>query len=80
VTSQTRIIFVITALLLVGGWGFLMFRYPELFAKINVRIGLSRFATPRFIKITKWIGMLEMILAGLAAINGIVLSFFGLKW
>ena len=78
--ENIRIIFTIVGVFWVGGWGYLMFRYPEFFAKINARFGFSMFASPKSIAFTRKIGILEMILAGLSVISAIVMSALGLKW
>jgi hypothetical protein len=64
----------------VGGWGYVMFRYPEFFARINARFGLKAFGSPKFIKFTRWMGIVEMTLAGLSAINVALMTLSGFKW
>jgi hypothetical protein len=74
------IVFTIVGVCWVGGWGYLMFRYPEFFAKINARFGFRMFASPKFIAFTRWMGIVEMTLAGLSVISALVMSALGLKW
>lgn len=61
----------------VGGGGFLVFRYPEFFAKINARFGMKWASSPRFIALTKIMGIVEMSLAGLSAVLFLVGLAFG---
>ena len=75
-----HIIFTVAAVLWVGGWGLLMFRYPEFFAKINARFGLRMFAEPKHIAFIRWLGVVEMILAGLSGLGELVMLGFRLKW
>jgi hypothetical protein len=78
--KDIRIMFAIVAPCWVGGWGYLMFRYPEFFAKINSRWGLSAFASPKSIAFIRWMGVIELALAGLSLIYTLVTFAFGLKW
>jgi hypothetical protein len=73
-----RNIFVIFAVAWVGGWGFLMFRYPEFFAKINARFRLKIGMSPS-IGFIRRMGIVEMILAGLSVISTLFMHFFGVK-
>ncbi len=77
---NARIIFDIFAVFWVGGWGYLTFRYPEVFAKINARFGFRIFASPKFIVFTKWMGIVEMILAGLSVVSMLVMAALGSRW
>ena len=61
----------------VGGGGFLMFRYPEFFATINARVGLTRAKSPQFISLAKKVGIVEMVLAGLSVIAALLSIFLG---
>jgi hypothetical protein len=70
-------IFAVVSVIWVGGWGFLMFRYPETFAKINARFGANIFATPKFMKFIRWMGITGMVLAALYAISSAVMFTFG---
>jgi hypothetical protein len=79
VTPQSRIIFIIVGVLWVGGWGFLMYRYPEAFARVNVRFGIKSATNPKFIRFTRWVGMVAMILAALSVISEVVASALGWK-
>jgi len=78
--KNIRIIFTFVGVFWVGGWGYLMFRYPEFFAKFNARFGFSMFASPKFITFTRRLGIIEMILAAISVISTIVMSALGLKW
>jgi hypothetical protein len=77
VTPQFRIIFSLFAVVWVGGWGFLFFRYPEFFARVNVRFGFKSAMNPKFIKFTRWMGIVEMILAALSLIGTVVMAAHG---
>jgi hypothetical protein len=57
-----------------------MFRYPERFAKINARFGFSMFTSPKFIAFTRWMGIVEMALAGISVISELIMIAFDLKW
>jgi hypothetical protein len=74
-----HIVFTIFAVFWVGGWGFLMFRYPEFFAKINARFGFRKFTSPRAIAFIRWMGIVEMTLAGISVVSELVGLAFGLK-
>jgi hypothetical protein len=69
----------LVAVLWVGGWGFLMYRYPEAFAGVNVRFGFNYATNPKFIRITKWMGIIAMMLAALSLISTVVIAILGLK-
>jgi hypothetical protein len=75
-----QIVFTAAGVLWVGGWGYLMFRYPEYFAKLNARWGLRVFSTPKGITFIRRMGMVAMTLAGLSVISEIVMLVFGFKW
>jgi len=62
----------IFAVIWVGGVGFLMYRYPEFFAKMSILFLPKVELSPGFISFTKKLGVVEMILAGIAAISGII--------
>lgn len=79
-SAQFRPLFIAFAVIWVGGWGFVMYRYPEFFAKINARFGLKAFASPKHISFTRKLGIIEMVLAALSVINVLVSYCFGLKW
>jgi hypothetical protein len=63
----------------VGGWGFLMFRYPDFFAKINARFGLKIGTSPKFIAFTRRMGIVEMILAALSVVSTLIMHTLGVK-
>jgi len=75
---ETELIFQIFGVCWVGGWGYWMFRHPEWFAKMNARFGLKAFTSPRFVKFTRWMDIVEMTLAGLSTIY--VVLYWLLKW
>lgn len=64
----------------VGGWGWLMYRYPEFFAKVNARFGFKQFTGPKYIEFLRRMGLLEMTLAGLGVLSFIVTTAFALNW
>jgi hypothetical protein len=74
-----RNIFMIFAVAWVGGWGFLMFRYPGFFAKINARFGFNIGTSPKFIAFTRRMGIVEMILAALSVISTLIMHVLGIK-
>jgi hypothetical protein len=74
------ILFNIVGFFWVGGWGFLMFRYPKFFADLNARFGLKMFSSPKYIAFTRGLGIVEMILAGVGAVGFVVSLIFGLNW
>ncbi len=77
-TIQIKILlFSFVAAIWVGGGGYLMFRYAEYFARLNERLGFRVFATHTLVKIIRWVGMIEMLLASLGVINAIAMSAFG---
>jgi len=56
-----------------------MFRYPEFFAGIGVRLGLTQVATARHIKFTRRLGIFEMILAALSVAGTFLMYALGLN-
>jgi hypothetical protein len=54
-----------------------MYRYPEAFAKVNVRFGLRSAANPKFIRFTRWMGIIAMILAVLSLVSTVAMYAFG---
>jgi hypothetical protein len=56
-----------------------MYRYPEAFARVNVRFGFKSAGNPKFIKFIRWMGIVEMILAALSVISEVVASTLGWK-
>jgi hypothetical protein len=79
VTPQSRVISTLIGVVWVGGGGFLFFRYPEFFARVNVRFGFKSAMNPKFIKFTRWMGIVEMILAALSLIGTVVMAALGWK-
>jgi hypothetical protein len=76
VSPQSRIILTIVGVLWVGGGGFLFYRYPEAIARINARFGKWG-TSPKFIRFTKWVGIVEMILAVLSLVSTVAMYAFG---
>ncbi|MGF7182341.1 hypothetical protein [Tunturiibacter psychrotolerans] len=70
-------IFTAVGVIWVGGWGFLMFRRPEFFARINVRFGMKWLSGPKYISLTKKIGIAEMVLAILCGMGFLIRAAFG---
>jgi hypothetical protein len=79
VTFQFRIIFSLIAVVWVGGLGFLFFRYPEFFARVNVRFGFKSAMNPKFLRFIRQMGIVEMILAALSLISTVVMAILGWK-
>jgi hypothetical protein len=77
VTPQSRIIFIIVGVLWVGGWGFFAYRYPEAIARMNARFGFKSATSPKFIRFTRWMGIVEMILAVLSLVSTVAMYAFG---
>lgn len=78
--SHLRFLFAIAAVLVVGGWGFLTFRYPDGLARIIARLGLPAFSSPKYISLMKQLGIFGMALAIVSLIDLLVTSAFGGKW
>jgi hypothetical protein len=74
------IIFNIAGFFWVGGWGFLIFRYPKFFGDLNTRFGFKMFSSPKYIAFIRKLGIVEMILAGVSAVSLVVALIFGFKW
>lgn len=74
------LVFTIFGTIWVGGGGWLMYRYPEFFAKLNGLFGFKLFTGPKYIKFTKRLGVLEMTLAALGVLCFIITTVFGLNW
>jgi hypothetical protein len=79
-SKNIYIIFYIAAFFWVGGWGFLMFRYPKFFADFNARFGFKMFSSPKYIAFLRKLGIAEMILAGISVVSLVVSLIFGFKW
>jgi hypothetical protein len=79
VTPQFRIVFNLIGIVWVGGGGFLMYCFPEAFARVNVRFGFKSWANPKFVKFIRWMGIVEMFLAALSLIGMVVTSALGWK-
>jgi hypothetical protein len=52
-----------------GIWGFLMFRYPETWAKINARFSHKRFDSPKQLASTRRLGIFLMTLAAFSFVS-----------
>lgn len=63
-----RVLFEVFACFCVGGWGFLAYRYPEFFARMNVRFGAKWASGPRFISFTRKAGVFYMAMAVASAV------------
>ena len=57
----------------------MMYRYPESFARVNVRFGFRNGSKPKFIRLIRWTVITEMTLAALSAIGEVVASALGWK-
>jgi hypothetical protein len=79
ITPQFRVFFMVFGVLWVGGWGYAIYRYPEVFARLNARFGFRSFSGPRFISFTRKAGVFYMALAALSAILTAVSYAFGYK-
>jgi hypothetical protein len=53
---------------------------PEFFTRLNVWIGFKRFGSPKYVTFIRRLGVIEMILAALAAVSDLVLPALGVKW
>ena len=78
--QKFKVLFTIFAVVWVGGWGWLAYRYPEFFAKVNARFGFKQFTGPRYITFIRRMGLVEMTLAGLTALGTIIEIALGLNW
>ena len=78
-SKKAYVIFYIVGFFWVGGWGFLMFRYPKFFADFNARFGFKMFSSPKHIAFIRKLGIAGMILAGVSAVSLVVSLLFGLK-
>jgi hypothetical protein len=79
-SKSIYIFFNIFGVFWVGGWGFIMFRYPKFFADLNARFGFKMFSSPKYIAFTRKLGIVEIILAGLSVVGFVVSLIFGLNW
>jgi hypothetical protein len=59
---------------LMGVLGFLMFRYPETWAKMNARFSHEKFDSPMQLASTKRAGILMMILAAFSLVSMLTLN------
>jgi hypothetical protein len=72
-------IFTAFGVLWVGGGGYLMFRAPNVFAKINARLGMKGLSGPRYISFIRRMGVVEMVLAALSAASYLAMAALGLR-
>jgi hypothetical protein len=79
-SKSVYIIFYIVGFFWVGGWGFVMFRYPKFFTDFNARFGFKMFSSPKYIAFTRKLGIVEMILTGVSVVSLVVSLIFGFKW
>ena len=79
-SKNIYILFNIVAVFWVGGWGFLVFRYPKVFADLNARFGFKMFSSPKYIAFLRGFGILEMVLASVGAVGFVVSLIFGWGW
>lgn len=79
-SPQFEIAFAVFGVVWVGGWGFVMFRYPEFFAKLNARFGYHTFASPKYVSFIRKLGLAEMVLAALFIILMSMRAALGLRW
>jgi hypothetical protein len=56
-----------------------MYRYPDVFARVNARFGFKSATNPKFVKLIRWTGIVEMTLAALSVLSQIVMSALGWK-
>ena len=71
-------VFTAFAVIWVGGWGFLMSRYPQSFARINALFGMTWLSGSKYIPRTKKMGFVLMVLAVLSALVFLVRIPLGL--
>jgi hypothetical protein len=74
VSPRTQLLFKVFAVLWVGGWGFIVYRHPEFFAKLNARFGAKWASGPRFISFTRKAGIVYMAMAVLSAVVMLVMK------
>jgi hypothetical protein len=78
-TKGTYIALNIVGVLWVGGWGFLMFRYPKTFADWNARFRFWKFTSPKYISFIRKFGIAAMVIAGISAVSFLATLILGLK-
>jgi hypothetical protein len=54
--------------------GILMFRYPEMWAKMNARFSHEKFDSPMQLASTKRVGILMMIVAAISLVSMLTLN------
>jgi hypothetical protein len=64
---------------LMGVWGFLMFRFPETWAKINARFSDKKFHSPKQLATTKLLGILVMLIAAFSSVSILAMGGLVLK-
>ena len=60
---------------LMGVLGFLMFRYPETWAKLNALFSHEKFDSPKQLASTKRLGILMMILAAFSLVSILTMNY-----
>jgi len=70
--------FTAAAAIWVGGWGFIMFRDPEFFARINARFGMQWLSGSRYISLTRKIGIVCMVMTALSVVVFLIEAALGL--
>jgi len=78
ISPHLQAIFTAAAAIWVGGWGFVMLRYPDLFARINARIGMQWLAGSKYISLTRGFGIVGMVLAALSVVVFLIEAASGL--
>lgn len=78
-SEKSQLFFMAFGIVWVAGWGWLMYRHPEAFAKVNARFGFKLFTGPKYITFTRRLGIVEMTLAALGLISTLVTAIWGLN-
>jgi hypothetical protein len=78
ISPHLQAIFTAAVAIWVGGWGFVMLRYPEFFARINARFGVKTLAGSKYISLTKGFGIVGMVLAALSVVVFLIEAALGL--
>jgi len=77
-SPHLQAIFTAAAAIWVGGWGFIMLRYPEFFARINARFGMQWLSGSRYISLTRKIGIVCMVMTALSVVVFLIEAALGL--
>jgi len=73
-----RAIFTAAAAIWVGGWGFIIFHYPEFFARINDRFGMQWLSGSKYLSPTRKMGTICMVITALSVFVFLVEAALGL--